>query len=138
MILHYSEMDDRVQHATHWDGYGEHHKSAAKVAKIPGVMDGWHAFARLWTPDEYVFYVDGKQTWRTKAGGVCPRSGLVLRLNVFQAGRFILREDEDHVSFTESPSAAVGFDQLAVGRRAASTNGPLSVSLGSPAARLCG
>jgi hypothetical protein len=24
-----------------------------------------------WLPDEYVFYVDGKETWRTKAGGVC-------------------------------------------------------------------
>lgn len=23
-----------------------------------------------WKPDEYVFYVDGKETWRTDAGGV--------------------------------------------------------------------
>ena len=22
-------------------------------------------------PNEYVFYVDGKETWRTEAGGVC-------------------------------------------------------------------
>jgi beta-glucanase (GH16 family) len=64
-------LDDRVQHTFHWDGYGNDHKSEGKVVKIPGVMDGWHTFGLLWLPDEYIFYVDGKETWRSKAGGVC-------------------------------------------------------------------
>ena len=64
-------LDDRVQHALHWDGYGNRHKSEGKVAQAPGVMDGFHTFSLLWLPDQYVFYVDGKETWRTKAGGVC-------------------------------------------------------------------
>ena len=64
-------LDDRVQHTLHWDGYGKAHKSSGHVSKNPGIMTGWHTFALLWTPDEYVFYVDGKQTWRTNAGGVC-------------------------------------------------------------------
>jgi len=64
-------LDDRVQHALHWDGYGKHHKSKGKVSRVPGVMQGWHTFALWWKPDEYVFYVDGKETWRTNAGGVC-------------------------------------------------------------------
>ena len=64
-------LDDRVQHTLHWDGYGKDHKSEGNVAKVPGVMDGWHTFGLWWKPDEYVFYVDGKETWRTKAGGVC-------------------------------------------------------------------
>ncbi|HEY3322759.1 MAG TPA: glycoside hydrolase family 16 protein [Planctomycetota bacterium] len=64
-------IDDRVQHTLHWDGYGKAHKSEGKVVKVPGVMEGWHTFGLLWTSDEYVFYVDGKETWRTKAGGVC-------------------------------------------------------------------
>ena len=64
-------LDDRVQHTLHWDGYGKDHKTRRHVAKVPGVMEGWHTFGLLWTPDEYVFYVDGKETWRTKAGGVC-------------------------------------------------------------------
>jgi beta-glucanase (GH16 family) len=38
---------------------------------VPGVMHGWHTFGLLWLPDEYVFYVDGKETWCSKAGGVC-------------------------------------------------------------------
>jgi hypothetical protein len=24
-----------------------------------------------WSPDGYIFFVDGKETWRTDAGGVC-------------------------------------------------------------------
>jgi len=64
-------IDDRVQHALHWDGYGKAHRSEGHVARVPGVMEGWHTYSLLWTPDEYVFYVDGKETWRTRGGGVC-------------------------------------------------------------------
>ncbi len=64
-------LDDRVQHALHWDGYGKDHKSEGKVVEVPGVMEGYHTFSLLWTEDEYVFYIDGKETWRTDAGGVC-------------------------------------------------------------------
>ena len=63
--------DDRVQHTFHWDGYGKDHKSEGRVVKVPGVMEGWHTFGLLWLPDEYIFYVDDKETWRSKAGGVC-------------------------------------------------------------------
>jgi hypothetical protein len=64
-------LDDRVQHALHWDGYGEAHKSEGRVATVPGVMEGWRTFSLWWKTDEYVFYVDGKETWRASAGGVC-------------------------------------------------------------------
>jgi len=64
-------LDERVQQTLHWGGYGKQHKSAGNVAQVPGVMDGWHTFSLLWLPDQYVFYVDGKETWRTSAGGVC-------------------------------------------------------------------
>jgi len=61
---------DHIQHALHWDGYGKHHRSAGKKAEVKGVSRGFHAFGLHWKPDEYVFYVDGVETWRTKAGGV--------------------------------------------------------------------
>jgi len=64
-------LDDRVNYALHWDGYGKEHKSEGKVVSVPGVLDGYHTFALWWQPDEYVFYVDGKEMWRTNAGGVC-------------------------------------------------------------------
>lgn len=64
-------LDDRVQHALHWDGYGKQHESEGKVAQVPGVMDGFHTFPLWWKHDQYVFYVDEKETWRSNAGGVC-------------------------------------------------------------------
>ena len=64
-------LDDRTNYALHWDGYGKEHRSEGKVVSVPGVMDGYHTFSLWWKPDEYVFYVDGNETWRTNAGGVC-------------------------------------------------------------------
>jgi alpha-L-fucosidase len=62
---------DKVTHNLHWDGYGDAHKQAGgHISEIPGISKGFHTYGLLWTPDEYVFYVDGKETWRTSAGGV--------------------------------------------------------------------
>ena len=63
--------DGRITMNLHWDGYGKDHKTAgAKPTKQPELTEGFHDYALLWTPEEYVFYVDGKEVWRTKAGGV--------------------------------------------------------------------
>lgn len=63
--------DGRITMNLHWDGYGKDHKTAgANRAKLPELTEGFHDYALLWTPQEYVFYVDGKEVWRTKAGGV--------------------------------------------------------------------
>ncbi len=63
--------EDRITQNLHWDGYGAAHKDAGgKITQVPGVSKGFHTFALHWTPEEYVFYVDGNETWRTRAGGV--------------------------------------------------------------------
>lgn len=70
-------------HALLWDGYGTS-KSRVKDAKIDTGKDlygGFHTFALKWTPDYYVFYIDGKPTWATNAGGVS-RVKEFLRLTV--------------------------------------------------------
>ncbi len=62
---------DRVQHTLHWDGYGPGAGEAYRQVSGHGLDDGrWHVFRVDWYPDEYVFYVDGVETWRTDAGGV--------------------------------------------------------------------
>jgi alpha-L-fucosidase len=64
-------LEDKITQNLHWDGYGAAHKNAGgKVSMIPGISEGFHTFGLHWKPDEYVFYVDGKETWRTNAGGV--------------------------------------------------------------------
>lgn len=50
----------------HWDGYGVDHKRAGSQWISPASLDGaWHTYAVLWTADEYVFYVDDVERWRT-------------------------------------------------------------------------
>ena len=61
---------DEVSHALHWNGYSEDHASTGKHVKIPGINEGWHTFAVDWSPDGYIFFVDGKETWRTNADDV--------------------------------------------------------------------
>jgi alpha-L-fucosidase len=62
--------DDRTTQNLHWDGYGKDHKSAGLQFSVAGLNEGFHTFGLYWTPEEYVFYVDGLESWRTSAGGV--------------------------------------------------------------------
>lgn len=63
------------QHALHWDGYSDAHRSTSKMkaneARDIDINDGeYHTFALDWTKDEYVFYVDGKLSNRIKASEI--------------------------------------------------------------------
>jgi beta-glucanase (GH16 family) len=54
----------------HWDGYGQAHRSAGTNMVLPELTGGFHDYGLLWTREEYVFYVDGREVWRSRAGGV--------------------------------------------------------------------
>lgn len=64
-----------INHALHWDGYGINHQSTGSQTQNSAVYDGgYHTFSLLWSETEYIFYIDGQETWRTsaeEAGGVC-------------------------------------------------------------------
>lgn len=75
-------LGDQIEHNLHWDGYEKDHQCANHKESIPGLSSGWHTVALWWTPSEYVFFIDGKETWRTNAGGVS------------QAPEYILLSDE--------------------------------------------
>ncbi|MDR2773514.1 MAG: glycoside hydrolase family 16 protein [Tannerella sp.] len=50
-------------HNLHWNGYGEYHKSEGSGEVMNGRLEGYHTYSLLWTPEEYVFYIDGEKTW---------------------------------------------------------------------------
>jgi beta-glucanase (GH16 family) len=60
----------KVTFNLHWDGYGTDHKKAGTNTTIAALAEGFHDYALLWTPEAYVFYVDGKEVWHTNASGV--------------------------------------------------------------------
>jgi beta-glucanase (GH16 family) len=62
--------DGRLTCNLHWDGYGKEHKSVGKKFQLPEVTEGWHTYGLLWLTNEYVFYVNDKEVWRSSAGGV--------------------------------------------------------------------
>ena len=58
---------DKIYHTIHYGGYApEKHQQVGGVAEMPGIQEGFHTFGLEWLEDEYIFYVDGKVTWRTK------------------------------------------------------------------------
>jgi beta-glucanase (GH16 family) len=62
--------DGKVTMNLHWDGYGKDHKKAGTSLTLSALTEGFHDYGLRWTPQEYIFYVDGKEVWRTQAGGV--------------------------------------------------------------------
>lgn len=58
-------------HALLWDGYGKDGKVSDYIGPLEqDLYDGYHTFALKWTPEYYVFYIDGVATWATDDGDV--------------------------------------------------------------------
>ncbi len=55
----------QVYHNIHWNGYELLHKQIGTMKYIPTIETGYHTFGLLWTDKEYIFFVDGEETWRT-------------------------------------------------------------------------
>ena len=68
---------DMINQAIHWDGYGTEHKSTGNKKTITGIRNDFHTYAMEWYPEMYIFYIDGKETWRTVGGGVCNQKGYI-------------------------------------------------------------
>ena len=68
-----SIFNDRKEYnaALHWDGYGDQHKgtgSGGTNHPVDIYDDEFHTFALDWSPNEYIFYVDGIEFWRCDGG----------------------------------------------------------------------
>lgn len=61
----------KMGHALLWDGYGKSAKSSGYIGELTqNLYDGYHTYALKWTPEYYVFYIDGKAAWATSDGDV--------------------------------------------------------------------
>ncbi|MGC9326875.1 MAG: glycoside hydrolase family 16 protein [Candidatus Hinthialibacter sp.] len=67
----------------HWGGYGkEYHQTAGSKFEAKESPDGYHVIALEWTPNEYGFYVDGKEAWRTDKAVSHIKQYIILSLEV--------------------------------------------------------
>jgi beta-glucanase (GH16 family) len=59
---------DIVSHNVHW-AYGPNQKTTRGMQSyLKGVSEGFHDFALEWTPDKYVFFVDGYKFYEVTTG----------------------------------------------------------------------
>lgn len=64
-IMENFTRDNKVSHNIHWNGYGTDHKHKGSGSyTIEETEDGFHTFGMYWGKNGYIFYVDGKETWR--------------------------------------------------------------------------
>ena len=66
-----NSKESEMGHALLWDGYGKDAKVEVYIGTLnQDLYDGYHTYALKWTPDYYVFYIDGQATWATDGGEV--------------------------------------------------------------------
>jgi beta-glucanase (GH16 family) len=68
-IMEFVPKDDRYGcHNLHWNGYGKFHKYAGSGQRLNGKLEGYHIYSLLWTQEGYIFYIDGRESWRYDKG----------------------------------------------------------------------
>ncbi|MDD3927780.1 MAG: glycoside hydrolase family 16 protein [bacterium] len=64
-IMENFTRDGIVLHNNHWNGYSSDHASAQSgPRKLEDTPDGFHVFGLDWSRNGYVYYIDGKESWR--------------------------------------------------------------------------
>lgn len=92
----FEPQDSIVVHNIHWDGYGKDHKQEGSGERIiAGLLEEYHTFGLEWTPLEYVFYVDGKESWRTDKAVSHRDEYIILSLEVGKKQKPILLKEDN-------------------------------------------
>jgi len=64
-IMENFTRDGIILQNNHWNGYGHDHETVGSgPRKLDETPDGFHVFGLDWSPDGYVYYIDGKESWR--------------------------------------------------------------------------
>ena len=64
-IMENFTRDGEYSHNIYWNGYGKAVKSGHSGPRhLESDIFGWHVYGVDWNSDGYIFYVDGKETWR--------------------------------------------------------------------------
>lgn len=66
-IMENFTRDGVVYHNNHWNGYGNDHKQVSSGRRqLEDAPDGFHVYGLDWSRDGYVYYIDGKESWRVE------------------------------------------------------------------------
>lgn len=59
---------EKIHNTVHWNGLEDKLNTRTKCSEIPNLDKGFHTIGFEWTPTEYVFYIDDKETFRLEEG----------------------------------------------------------------------
>ena len=97
----------------HWDGYTYTKSKHFSFPNTDRIFDGnYHTFALFWTPEEYIFLIDGEVSGTTDVMGICTQPGYLLISSHFnnKAGEITFGKGEhtdmlvDYVKVFTTPS----------------------------------
>jgi beta-glucanase (GH16 family) len=86
IIEYLAREGDLMQMNLHWDGYGKEHKHDGKKHKDASLAEGWHVIGLEWTPEDYCFFLDGKDVWRTPSAVSHVKEYIILSMEVDKWG----------------------------------------------------
>lgn len=72
----------KAQHTIHWDVRTPQQKRDFAAPEIPAIAEGFHTYGCEWTPEVLIFYVDGRETWRTSKAVPQTNEYMILSLEV--------------------------------------------------------
>ena len=70
-VIEYFGRPGSLSHNIHWNAYGSSDKKHVGSGNMPTPGEAgtaatqFHVYSMTWTPTEYIFSVDGVETWRT-------------------------------------------------------------------------
>jgi len=66
---YFRQGTDVLSQNVHWNCNNDYYEHMGHEVEVPGLKEGkFHIYGLLWTPNEYVFYIDGQPVWRTSRG----------------------------------------------------------------------
>lgn len=68
ILEYFKDLGDQMTHCVHW-AYGPNQKSSGQlISSLEGLSKGYHTYGLEWTPEKYVFYIDGLKFHEIKEG----------------------------------------------------------------------
>ncbi|MCE5340239.1 MAG: glycoside hydrolase family 16 protein [Planctomycetaceae bacterium] len=68
IMEYWVQSPEKIHNSVHWNGLDDELNTRTKASDIPNLNKGFHTIGLEWTPNEYIFYVDGKEIFRVEEG----------------------------------------------------------------------
>jgi beta-glucanase (GH16 family) len=104
-VIEYFGRKGALSQNLHWNKYGSKDKKSVGSGNlktnpvIETVDTEFHVYSLLWTPEEYIFYIDGTETWRTNKAVSKHEEYVILSLLAARGEATRINKDEfpDHM-----------------------------------------